>query len=440
MSLVKKFAKSFSYAFAAQILSLLVSILFSIGFARLLPVQEFGLWQLFILYSSYIGFFHFGICDGIYLKLGGRNYKTLHAANTSQQFGFYAAIQLVVSLLILGAAFFIQSPDKSSIIRLAALFLLVGNLQIFLSFVLIATNRIKPYSISVMLEKVLIVLLFGVLYSQNAITYSSLIWTYIACKALSLLFLLGLMRDKLFTFSAFHIRNISIFKTYTISGIILMFSNIFSTLIIGNARFMIEHRFGLEAFSKVSFSISLVYIVVVLISQTSVVLFPMLRNMNAQKQAALFKKFNVGLSLILLVSFVIYYPLTYLIETYLHKYADGIFYLGILLPICIYDGKMQILFNTYFKTLKAQNRLLRINLISLVLSLLLCFMAAYFFNSIFYVLIALLIAVAFRSIYAEYLISRYLKVRLQPLHILALLGVSVIFIVFNYFRFGGGVV
>ena len=68
----KSILNNLSFSFVAQILSVIVSLIFSLGITKVLDVENYGYWQLFILYSNYAGFFHLGICDGLYLKLGGR--------------------------------------------------------------------------------------------------------------------------------------------------------------------------------------------------------------------------------------------------------------------------------------------------------------------------------------------------------------------------------
>lgn len=74
-SKVINFIKNFSYTLTSNLLSLLVSTLVILIIPKLLGVQEYGYWQLYIFYSSYVGFLHFGWNDGIYLRYGGKNIK-----------------------------------------------------------------------------------------------------------------------------------------------------------------------------------------------------------------------------------------------------------------------------------------------------------------------------------------------------------------------------
>ena len=65
------FIKNFSYTLSSNLLSLVISTLVVLIIPKLIGVEEYGYWQLYIFYTSYIGFLHFGWNDGIYLRYGG---------------------------------------------------------------------------------------------------------------------------------------------------------------------------------------------------------------------------------------------------------------------------------------------------------------------------------------------------------------------------------
>ena len=73
-----KLLKNLSYAFVAQGISLFLSIIMNFIVPKLLDVEGFAYWQLFLFYVSYAGVFSFGFVDGIYLKLGGVSYDSLN--------------------------------------------------------------------------------------------------------------------------------------------------------------------------------------------------------------------------------------------------------------------------------------------------------------------------------------------------------------------------
>ena len=58
-------------ALLAQFISLAVNVIMSLLVPKQLNIKEFAYWQLFLFYANYVGFFLFGLNDGIYLRLGG---------------------------------------------------------------------------------------------------------------------------------------------------------------------------------------------------------------------------------------------------------------------------------------------------------------------------------------------------------------------------------
>ena len=59
-----------SYAVASNLIQLIISTLVILVLPRLIGVEEYGFWQLYLFYVSYVGFAHLGWIDGIYLKYG----------------------------------------------------------------------------------------------------------------------------------------------------------------------------------------------------------------------------------------------------------------------------------------------------------------------------------------------------------------------------------
>ena len=73
MSRLSDALKNISYTFSANIIILLISGVLTLVVPKLLGPEEYGYWQLYVFYMSYVGLFHLGWCDGVYLRYGGRN-------------------------------------------------------------------------------------------------------------------------------------------------------------------------------------------------------------------------------------------------------------------------------------------------------------------------------------------------------------------------------
>lgn len=422
-----------SFSFVAQLFSIFVSLIFSLGITKVLDIEHYGYWQLFILYSSYAGFFHFGICDGIYLKLGGRKLKRLNQFNFTNQLVFFVAIQFIISIVFIAFLFATTSnPIKFELLLFIGPYLIIANLQTYLSYVLLATNQIESYSKSVLIEKLFITIALAVAYFLGIIVVSLLIYVYLIGKLLSLLFLVYQVKPLIVTKGLYSFRKINykILFTYAIIGIPLMFSNILSTLLIGSNRLLTENKYGIIAFSKLSFSISLVFLFIIFVSQIGVVLFPMLRKMSHDNRKLIFQWINNNLTLLFICSMIFYFPLVLFVKKYVPQYFESTLYLSVLLPICVFEGKFQILHNTMYKVLNKQKTIFVINVISLVLCVLLTYISLYIFDSISYSIYMLVIVIGVRSIFSELVLCSFFKIR-NYRSIFESVIISVIFVFIN---------
>lgn len=88
-------------------------------------------------------------------------------------------------------------------------------------------------------------------------------------------------------------------------------------------------------------------------------------------------------------------------------------YLSLLMPICFFDGKMNIVGNTYLKILRKEKTLLLINAGALLFCGMWSLAGGYIFNSLYFIIVGMIITVALRSIIAECIIVKCLDIKLS---------------------------
>lgn len=410
MSLRKKFQRNIIYAFGAQSVSMLMSLTMSLVVPKFLDVTNFGYWQLFIFYYSYIGFFHLGLNDGVYLKYGGIEYDNLDKNAIGSQFKLSAVFQCSIAFIISVITYLcVDESNRQFIIYATALCMVIENSALYLGYVFQASNETKLFSISVIIDKVLFLASLVLLLFIKTENFKFYVCLYLFSKTVSLIYCIYKGRDIVFA------GNIGLKKTAVEAldnvkiGINLMLANIASTLIIGAARFMVDGKWGIETFGQFSLSISMINFVLLFLGQVSMVLFPMLRQVDDKKRMEMYVSIRDALTIILPVAFVAYVPVGCLISIWLPQYKSSVEYLGILLPICTYNGKMNLLCNTYYKVLRKEKKLLQVNILTMALSVLLSGIAVYVFDSIILVAISIVLAIAFRSWMSEIYIAKIMN-------------------------------
>ena len=98
---IKKVLKNVSYSFTANIISMIISVISVTFLPRVMSIEDYGVWQLYLFYMSYLGFFHFGWLDGICLRYGGCYFENLDKIKFTSQFILLFIIEFIISILAL---------------------------------------------------------------------------------------------------------------------------------------------------------------------------------------------------------------------------------------------------------------------------------------------------------------------------------------------------
>lgn len=416
MNSVKKgFYKTSLYAVISQIISLGCGFTTSLLLPKLLGIEQFGFWQYFFLCSSYVGLLHFGFNDGIYLSLGGKRFVDINKEEYYPQLLLISCLQIMIALLLGMYSFFHENGEYQTIFYFLSIYIVVENIYKILSFVMMATDRMQSYSKTVVLDKLSFLLLLIVFFFVfKRYSFENVIYSYIGARAIALLVVFSYFRD-LFDFSflsrVFSKGCLSSVWSNMIAGISLTISNLLSTFIIGSGRFFVEHSWGISTFAKISFAVSLSMFSLIFISQIGLVLFPYLCRMDEVRQRQLLDILTFFVGVFSLGCFIGFIPLTVIVNLWIPKYVGSLPFLMILCPVALYETRMVLVFNTYFKTFRKQMVLLKINLLSVAFAILCYYIAAYLFKDINMIVWAMLVSLILRSYCAQYYLYRFLEVK-----------------------------
>ena len=422
------FIKNFSYTLSSNLLSLVISTLVVLIIPKLIGVEEYGYWQLYIFYTSYIGFLHFGWNDGIYLRYGGKEYDSLDKKMFFSQYYMLFIVQLLIGILIsIYALLFVQGENRVFIIQMTSIALVIVNSRYMLLFILQATNRIRIYAKITMLDRILYVALIILLLIFGIRNFKLMIIADLLGKGVSLLVAMYACKDIVF-------RHISQF-TFTLKeaylnlsvGIKLMLSNIAGKFIIGFVKLGIERSWDIETFGKVSLTLSISNLVMLFINAVGVIMYPILRRTNESKLPNIYMTMRDVLMIILLGVLIFYYPLKSILSSWLPEYAESLNYMAILFPIVIYEGKMSLLINTYLKTLRKEKTILFINVITVSMSAVFTIVTTVLLRNLDFAIISIVILLALRSVISEMILSKNLNITVLK-DIVFELGMTSIFI------------
>lgn len=407
---IQSIIKNFSHTVFSNLLSFLISTLVVLVVPKLIGVEAYGYWQLYVFYILYVGFLHFGWCDGIYLRYGGDDYDKLDKSLFNSQFYslLLSQIILAVSLWVV-ATLAVESIDKLAVLRLTLISMVAINMRWMLLYTLQATNRISEYANAVMIERVIYLILLIVFLSLGFRDFKLIIWTDVIGKYLSLFYAIYCCRDFVFRKAKdFYFSFSETYSNITV-GIKLMFSNIASMLIIGSVRFGIERSWDVSTFGKVSLTLSISNMLMLFINAIGLVLYPVLRRTNAESLPSIYLRLREVLMPVLFVSLLVYFPLKRILIYWLPEYADSLIYMALLFPIFVYEGKMSLLVNTYLKTLRQEKKMLRVNILSFVLSLIITFIFSVVYKNLDCLVASIVVILALRCVILEFFLAGKLQ-------------------------------
>lgn len=402
----KAIAKNASVAFLAQGVSMCVSILTTLLVPKVLGLEEYGYWQLFIFYSTYVGFCHLGLNDGVYLVHGGETREEIDKRSVNSQMLVGAAFQLAVAAVVLGLLSTAEMDGRRTfILACVAMFMVLKNMALYLGFVFQSMNETKLYSVSCMLERFCFLAPLATLLLFQVRTFEGYVLSYLFSTAVQLLFCFWFARDFLRSGVESPIAAVREAIMSVRVGVKLMLANIASQLVLGIARFVIDASWGIETFGKLSLALSMVNFFLSFVSQASMVLFPALRQGGATDQRRFYRAARDGMSLLFPLIYLAYFPIKAFLEAWLPAYVDSIPYFILLLPVCVFDSRMNISCTTLFKVRREEGTLFVINLVSVLLSCAVALFGALVLQSAHAVIVGSMFAIVVRSCVSEHLLS-----------------------------------
>lgn len=410
-----------SVAFLAQGVSMLLSILQTLLVPKLLGVEQYGYWQLYIFYVSYVGFFHLGLSSGVYLVTGGQTREEMDKASIKSQMIFGATYQTVMAVVIVAFSQLLAvGSERIFVIVMTALYLVLQNLATFMMNELQCMNETKRSSYSAIIERLAFLVPLLVFLTLRVDAFQPYVVAYTASTVIQLVYCAWNLRD-FFSASWLGMRRAACLGWESIRiGFPMMLANIMSMLILGIGRFFIDAEWGIETFGKLSLALSLVSFFLAFVTQASLVLFPSLRQASGEEVRSFYTAARDAMGLLFPAVYVLYFPLVWVLALWLPAYASTFVYLIFLLPICIFDSKFNITGITYYNVLRKERVMLAVNAVAAGMSLLLTLVSVYVVHSVFAVITTMTFVIVARSLWSERYMNETLGVTASKIGILEL--------------------
>lgn len=422
----------FSMIFANGI-SFIISALITLIIPKILNVENYSYVQLYIFYTSYVSYLHYGWVDGIRLRYGGIFYDNIDKSVFKSQIVLYNLVQFVISTIVIIVIILLGFNGNRQIAFLAVgICMMIRLPRIMPQYILEMSNRITECARITIIEKVSYLIITIIILITGKASVLSLLIADLIGQLLSCIYAFYCCRDILKS-KPDNINNaVKEIKKNIFSGIKLTIANISSLLIIGIVRQFIEFKWDVTTFGKLSLTISISNLLMLFIRAISMVMFPTLRRVDKEKLSEIYSLMRIGIMIPLLGMLILYSPLKMIISSWLPQYSDSLKYMAILFPMCIFESKMCLLIETYLKTLRLEGWLLKINIITLFLSFFTTILTTCVLHNLTLAVLSIVLLLAFRCVFAEKILATRINIDFTK-HSIYELSLVAIFILSSWY-------
>ena len=341
---------------SSNLIKLFSGILVGFVLPKLIGIEDYGYYKVFTLYSTYVGLFHFGFVDGIYLKYGGKDYNELE----KEQFCLFSRtlflIELITATILSLMSTVFLSGEYLFIFLLLSLYLLFTNITGYYQIVSQITFRFNELSVRNIIQSALLSLQIGVLWLLHKrtgaeFTYKSYVIVYVLIIGTLSVWYIFTYRDITFgRANKFGKNRYNLWKLFT-SGFPLTLSNLCSSLILTLDRQFVSLLFDISTYAVYAFAYNMLSLVTTASSAISVVLYPRLKQYDKDKLISRYSQIESCIMMSMFGCLLLFYPLCFIVEWYLPKYVYSLQIFRVIFPGLAISSAITILIHNYYKIL-----------------------------------------------------------------------------------------
>ena len=351
------------YSFGQGLL-LIFGFIQSLIIPKYLSTTDYGYWQLFLLYTTYIGILHFGFLDGILVRWAGKDLEVLRE-EIPTSFRFILLEQGVIVGILVMIVGFIDIPSKKIALAVLANASIVNILTFFL-FIAQATKRFKLVTAANIGRGLLFIVFILLIFFSGYFSYFSLILVTMATGIIIVFLFAFHTRDCLFyhsndrkSLSQYGKENIGI-------GIFVLLGNFTALTFATIDRLTVGSFFSITQFAVYTFAMSMCGLATVFLQAVAQVFFPYLSGSGTETRTKAYGLLKPTLVIFWAVILAAYFPFSFWIRYYLPHYADSLSLMAILLCTIGFSGQINILHANFFKVYRKQRTYFILAAISLI--------------------------------------------------------------------------
>lgn len=339
----------------SNIIQIISGVLVGFLLPKMLSVTDYGYFKTFTLYATYVGLFHFGIADGIYLKYGGCSFDELDKTKFRFYSKFFAFFEFFIALLIAAISIFTLPSDLRFIFIFLAIFLFFNNITNYFQIISQITGKFNELSLRNIIQSFLTIAFIISLFLMAK--FSSFILSYKIYTIIHVSITVFLSIWYIFTY-----RKIVFGKSLSLKygwkdilyfikiGFPLLIANLASSLIMTLDRQFVNILFDTEVYAIYAFAYNMLNLVTTATSAISTVLYPYLKKESDDSLKENYSRLCSYILILVFFMIISYYPLCFIVDNFLPKYHDSLIIFRVIFPGLAISSVITIVMHNYYKT------------------------------------------------------------------------------------------
>lgn len=405
----RTFKKNIVLSVTAQLISISVGFILNLIVPKFISVEQYGYWQMYVLYVSYVGIAHLGLLDGFLLRYSEYDFDCLNKERIRGQFKFLLSVLSITALLSCICSVSFSDGQTLIVFLFVCVGILSKNIFTYCSYLFQLTNRINGYALIITVQRatfgiIVVALLICKIDDFTYYCLAELIGDIIGCCVASL-FNKGLYSGHSESWQSIKLEA----KENLFSGGLLMISTWSSMFLVGGARMIINWHWSLETFAQVSLAFTMTHFVLSFVAPVSIVVFPSLKRIDSERLPDIYLKIRSQMSFLLGFCVLFFFPGSWLLNKWLPQYTESIQYLAILTPIIFPSTILGIMTNNYLKAFRREKDMLRISIYTTILGIVGFVICGYWLNSLPLLLIWVIVVLFVKTYVSEMVLKKYVK-------------------------------
>ena len=345
----KKLQKGILAVLIANMINVIFSLANNFLLPKYLPIESYAGIKEFQLYVSYVGLFHLGFVDGIYLKYGGRTLGKEIDGQFTTDLSTMCIFQMLTTLAVLIVAVIL----RNRIFFVFAISILPQNMSNYFKFLYQATGAFNAYGKAMNLTTIstfaLNMVLLFVIRTDDVFCYilGYIILYFLIWAVLNVYFRKKYVLQKGIIFCC------KSFVTNIRSGFLLMLGNLSSIFLTSMDRWFVKAFMDTIAFAQYSFAVSVENFLNVAITPVTTTLYNYFCHIsNETEQRKVLNYIIIFATVIPVAAF----PVKFILEVYLTQYLDSSAVVFLLFATQIFYVVIKSIYINLYKVQRKQNR------------------------------------------------------------------------------------